>query len=154
MSCQSVPSIVWGKCTMSHICKPATDRIAKDKNSKTDHTIGELPVLLLLLLLRLCKSHVREVQSKLADLKSLLDGWQLSVGLPRQPPAAHCLSTVRVMGKMRACRDAGQCNGPKSGGCCAPLRGWGAESPYSTMSPGPKPTSVPSGILIHPAVWP
>jgi len=25
---------------------------------------------------------------------------------------------------------------------------------YSTMSPGPRPTSVPSGILIHPAVWP
>jgi len=77
-SCQSVPSIVWGKCTMSHICKPATDRIAQNKNFKTDQPIGELPVLLLLLLLRLCKAHLREVQWKLADLKSLLDGWQLS----------------------------------------------------------------------------
>ena len=26
--------------------------------------------------------------------------------------------------------------------------------PSNTMSPGPRSTSVPSGILIHPAVWP
>ena len=26
--------------------------------------------------------------------------------------------------------------------------------PSNTMSPGPRPTSVPSGILIHPAIWP
>jgi len=25
--------------------------------------------------------------------------------------------------------------------------------PYLTLSPGPRPTSVPSGILIHLAVW-
>jgi len=25
---------------------------------------------------------------------------------------------------------------------------------YNTMSPGPRPTSVPSGILIHSTVWP
>jgi len=30
----------------------------------------------------------------------------------------------------------------------------GAGFPSNTMSPGPRPTSVPSGILIHPAVWP
>ena len=32
---------------------------------------------------------------------------------------------------------------------------WGGEagSPSNTMSPGPMPTSIPSGILIHPAVW-
>jgi len=35
----------------------------------------------------------------------------------------------------------------------------GAGSPSNTMSPhrmwpGPRPTSVPSGILIHPTVWP
>jgi len=29
-----------------------------------------------------------------------------------------------------------------------------AESPSNTMSPGPMPTAVPTGILIHPAVWP
>ena len=31
---------------------------------------------------------------------------------------------------------------------------WGeARSPCNTMWPGPRPTFVPSGILIHPAVW-
>jgi len=34
-----------------------------------------------------------------------------------------------------------------------PLSG-GAEFPSNTISPGPKPTSVPSGILTQPAVWP
>jgi len=29
-----------------------------------------------------------------------------------------------------------------------------AGSPSSTMWPGPRPTSIPSGILIHAAVWP
>jgi len=38
------------------------------------------------------------------------------------------------------------------GGCCAPFRG-GAGSPSNTMSPGPQPTSVPSGTLIHLTVW-
>ena len=30
---------------------------------------------------------------------------------------------------------------------------WGAGSPSNTMSPGLRPASVPSGILIHPTVW-
>ena len=30
----------------------------------------------------------------------------------------------------------------------------GAGSPSNTKSPGPRHTSVPSGILVHPAVWP
>jgi len=30
----------------------------------------------------------------------------------------------------------------------------GAGSPSNTMWPGPRRTSVPSGILIHPTVWP
>ena len=34
-----------------------------------------------------------------------------------------------------------------------PLRG-GAGSPSNTMSPGWRSTCLPSGILIHPAVWP
>jgi len=29
-----------------------------------------------------------------------------------------------------------------------------AGSPSNTKSPGPRPTSIPSGILIHPATWP
>ena len=40
---------------------------------------------------------------------------------------------------------------PKTGGS-APLGG--AATPSNTTSPGPTFTSVPSGILIHPAVWP
>jgi len=33
-------------------------------------------------------------------------------------------------------------------------RGKGAGSPSNTMWPGPRSTSVPSGILIHPTIWP
>jgi len=34
------------------------------------------------------------------------------------------------------------------------FRGRGAVSPSSTMWTGPRPTSTPSAMLIHPAVWP
>jgi len=47
-------------------------------------------------------------------------------------------------------------SGPKSGGLLCPFpwgRG-GSWAPSNTMSPGMRPTSVPSGILIHPAVCP
>jgi len=40
-------------------------------------------------------------------------------------------------------------------GATVPLSvGRGAGSPSNTMSPGPRPTSIPSGILIHSTVWP
>ena len=40
-------------------------------------------------------------------------------------------------------------------GAAVPLFvGDGTGSPSSTMSLGPRPTSVLSGVLIHPAVWP
>ena len=35
-----------------------------------------------------------------------------------------------------------------------PLLGGGAVTPSNTTSPGPRFTSVPSGILVHPAVGP
>jgi len=38
-------------------------------------------------------------------------------------------------------------------GAVAPFYG-GAESPSTTMSPGPRPISIPSGILMHPSIWP
>ena len=41
----------------------------------------------------------------------------------------------------------------KSRGLC-PFGEEGAESPSNTMSPGSRPTSLTSGILIYPAVWP
>jgi len=39
-------------------------------------------------------------------------------------------------------------HGPKRGSCCAPFAGAG--TPSSTMWPGPRSTSVPSGVFIHP----
>ena len=45
-------------------------------------------------------------------------------------------------------------HGPKIGGRTGGLCPFGgAGSPYNTMWPGLRPTFVPSGILIHPAVW-
>jgi len=44
-------------------------------------------------------------------------------------------------------------HGPKrERGCCAPFGE--AASPSSTIWPGPRSASVPSGILICPAAWP
>ena len=43
--------------------------------------------------------------------------------------------------------------GPKIGGLC-PVRGGGARSPSNTIWPRPKPTCVPSFILIRQTVWP
>ena len=39
-------------------------------------------------------------------------------------------------------------------GTAVPLSVGGAGSPSNKMPPGPQPTSVPSGILVHPTVWP
>jgi len=43
--------------------------------------------------------------------------------------------------------------GPKIGGLCPPFF-WGSGSPFNTMWPGPRPSWMPSFILIPPAVWP
>ena len=45
-------------------------------------------------------------------------------------------------------------DGPKNGGLClcAPFLRRGAGSPSNTISLGPRPTSLPSGV--HPAIWP
>jgi len=42
--------------------------------------------------------------------------------------------------------------GRKEGDCCAPFAGAGTAS--NTVWPGPGSTSIPSGVFIHPAVWP
>jgi len=45
-------------------------------------------------------------------------------------------------------------NGPKIGeGALTPFLGRVERGPYLTQSPGLRPTSIPSGILIHPAIW-
>ena len=37
----------------------------------------------------------------------------------------------------------------------ATVGGWvPTGSPFNTMWPGPRPTTLPSGIFIHPTVWP
>jgi len=43
--------------------------------------------------------------------------------------------------------------GRKEDEAAMPLSG-GAGIPSNTVWPGPRSTSVPSGLLIHPAVWP
>jgi len=46
-------------------------------------------------------------------------------------------------------------NGPKIGERLCPLSWEGtAEYPSNTKSPGLRPSSIPSGILIHTAIWP
>ena len=62
------------------------------------------------------------------------------------PPYRVASSSIQLFGHNR--------HGPKVGGYCAPFWGGGAGSPSNTMSPGLRPTSISSGILIHPAVWP
>ena len=44
--------------------------------------------------------------------------------------------------------------GRKVAGAVLLFKGEELAPPSNTMSPGSRPTSVPSGILIHPAVWP
>ena len=44
--------------------------------------------------------------------------------------------------------------GQFGGGWVCPFFLGVAGSPSNTKSPGPRPTSIPSGILVHPAVWP
>jgi len=58
-------------------------------------------------------------------------------------------SAVAEMGDHLAIIDMGQ-----KAGAAVPFSVGEAGSPSNTISPGPRPTSVPSGILIHPAIWP
>ena len=56
---------------------------------------------------------------------------------------SSCLATVDMGQKVCVCRGRGWCL--FLGGC---------GSPSNTMSPGPRPISILSAILIHPAIWP
>jgi len=67
----------------------------------------------------------------------------------------HFESTKQVVGKMRACREADRAVDRKvcgGGGGCTPFPG--EVGPYLTVLPGPRHTSIPSGILIHQVIWP
>jgi len=63
-------------------------------------------------------------------------------------PKSNKSSAVAEMGDRLATINTGR----KLGTVLFLARGSWTQS--NTMSPGPKPTSVPSGILIYPAVWP
>jgi len=80
----------------------------------------------------------------------------LNPSCPQSPPSISSSSptlqnnssVVAEVGDRLATIDVGQ-----KVGAAVPLSVGGAESPSSTMWPEPRPTSVPSGILIHSAVW-
>jgi len=61
------------------------------------------------------------------------------------PPYQVASSSMQSYGRNRY--------GPKIGGS-APFGGGRAGSPSNTVWPGPRPTCMPSFILIRPAVWP
>jgi len=66
---------------------------------------------------------------------------------------------MNLMNKSSAVAEMGDCghnrHGSKRGGCCAPFAGgYRAGSPSNAMWPVQRSTSVPSGVFIHPAVWP
>jgi len=72
-------------------------------------------------------------------------------------PKNHCISPLRF-----ACEINKSSPVAEMGDHLATIgmgRNWrgaavGAGSPSNTMWPGPRPTSLPSGILINPTVWP
>jgi len=64
---------------------------------------------------------------------------------------AETLNTFNRSSAVAEMGDRARVVGRKAGVCCAPFRGesWVASN---TMSPGPRLTSIPSGILIHPLI--
>jgi len=73
----------------------------------------------------------------------------INILLARQPLVENKCSSVAEMGERFATIDMDQ----KERGSPVPLLG-GAGSPYNSTLPGPRSTSVATGTLIHPAVWP
>ena len=67
----------------------------------------------------------------------------LGVGLP---PCQVPSWSIQLFGQNK--------HGPKIERAPPPFWGGRTGSPSNTMSLGAKPTSLPSGILIHPAIWP
>jgi len=76
---------------------------------------------------------------------------------PIKPIAVKILNDGRHLNKSSAVAKTGDrghtTHGRKEGGCCDPFA-WRAGSPSNKMWPGPRSTSVPSDVFIHPAVWP
>ena len=105
-------------------------------------------------------SSVAEMGDRLAtiDMVRKEGGWcapygaELCLHLPQcglgrsLPPCQVASWSIQPFGHNR--------HGPKSGGGVLWPFLWGAGSPSNTMWPGPRPTAIPSFILIHPTVWP
>ena len=66
-------------------------------------------------------------------------GWGL-------PPCQVPASSIQPFGRNK--------HWPKIWGLCPPFGEGRAGSPSNTKSPGPRPSSIPSDILIHAAIWP
>jgi len=78
-------------------------------------------------------------------------GYVQTVFMPLQPLGTgrwNKCSAVAEMGDHLATIDIGQKL------WSVPLLGGWVESPYGTIWPGLRPTFIPRGILIHPAIWP
>jgi len=78
---------------------------------------------------------------KIGELGPHLTQCRLGWGLPPYQVASWSIQPFRHNG-----------HGPKIGGTAVPL--WRARSLSNTAWPGLRPTSIPSGILIHRAIWP
>jgi len=63
-------------------------------------------------------------------------------------PSSHLATTDKGRGLYRRRQNF------ESGGLLRPFLWGGAGSPSNTMWPGPRPTCMPSLILIHPTIWP
>ena len=74
-------------------------------------------------------------------------GLGLHLTQSRLPPCQVPASSIQPFGRNK--------RGPKIfGEALRPLLGGKTGSPSNTKSPGPRPTSIPSDILIHAAIWP
>jgi len=78
--------------------------------------------------------------------------------LQQNPPVLNWVYRIMAVQQLNSCWDGRPFghnrHGPKSGGgCCArPCIEVGTWVQSNRMSPGSKPTSIPSGILIHPTI--
>jgi len=90
-----------------------------------------------------CKTSVRRVRVSVAFTEYSLTQQRIQAYLhtTRHPDPCSLLATTYTGRK-------------KLGRAAVPLWVGGAGSPSNTMSHGPRPICIPSGILIHETVWP
>jgi len=129
------------------------DRCLSPKTPKNASFLGvtQPPGVAQPLTYNICPSLI-EIRSKTAEKNSAQTNKQTNRQTNRhyEPTNSNRNSSVDEIGDRGHDR-----HGPKRGGCCASfVGGGGAGFPSNTMWPGLRSTSVPSGIYIHPAVWP